>query len=377
MTKAKYGNIDELLSGAGNPAAGEGEVKRTRRPSPALGIMTGDKRPTTVTDSLKEEKRQVEQKLSEIKKQFSEEKASLLRALEDAKAEAGEGVPIILTMPVSKQEIRFELCRLNPSLIDVSEENERIQEFLDEISLRDILPSIQKHGQQKPGTVRRKPNGRYELIEGSRRLAAVKLAGLDYLALVGDVPDADVREVAQIENKHLDVSPYEKAKAYERQIARGEYENWTQLGIAKGISSSHISRYRACAELDEIFVKILASPSDMSLSYAETIAKLRKKSPDTLNGKAKALLETRDAALVSGGDLLEADDILRALKNAVRSNAPQPKSWKPVVYGSKGGLQLKHSVTNRGATKFEIVGADDSQLEKILEIIKTTFRLNN
>ncbi len=111
-----------------------------------------------------------------------------------------------MTMPVTQQEVVFELQRIDPSKIDVSPENERIQEFLDEISLRDILPSIRKQGQQFPGTVRPKKDGRFELIEGSRRLKAAVLAKKPYLALVGDVPDADVRELSVIENKHQDVS---------------------------------------------------------------------------------------------------------------------------------------------------------------------------
>lgn len=377
MANDKYGNIDEMLSGADSEGSVDSTPKRSRRPSPAIGVMTGDNRPTSVTDGLKADKQKAEKALEEAQLKFEKEKSDLLQALECAKSSNVGGTPIVLTMPVTKQDITFELLRVDPSLIDVSPENERIQEFLDEISLQDILPSVKKHGQQKPGTLRPKKDGRFELIEGSRRLAAVKLAKKEYLALVGDVPDADVRELGIIENKHQDVSPYEKAKAYQKQIERGEFDNWTQLGAAKGISSSHISRYRACVELDEVFVRILPSPSDMSLSYGETIALLRKKDERALIAKAEELLDLRKAALRDKLELPDVEEVIKLLKSAVRAKVEEPKVWKPVVYKSKDGKTLKHSVTNKGGTKFEITGVDDTQIEKILSYLTTTLKVNS
>jgi ParB family transcriptional regulator, chromosome partitioning protein len=377
MVNDKYGNIDELLSGSKDTNEAERKPKRMRRPSPALGVMTGDNRLTSVTDGLKADKQKAERALEEAQQQFEKEKEDLLKVLDEAKKTGADRTQIVLTMPVTKQEVTFKLCRIDPSLIDVSPENERIQGFLDEISLQDILPSIKKHGQQKPGTLRPVSGGRFELIEGSRRLAAVKLENQQYLGLVGEVPDADVRELGIIENKHQDVSPYEKAKAYQRQIEKGEYENWTQLGATKGISSSHIARYRACVEIDEFFVRILPSPSDMPLSYGETIAQLKKKGEGDLRVKAEELLEKRRAALADKLELPDAEEVIRILKSAVRTKSEAPKTWKPVVYKSRDGKVLKHSVTNKGATKFEITGVDDGQLEKILSFMTATLKVES
>ena len=63
MANDKYGNIDELLSGAGSDEKEENTPRRSRRPSPALGVMTGDKRPTSVTDGLKADKQKAEKAL--------------------------------------------------------------------------------------------------------------------------------------------------------------------------------------------------------------------------------------------------------------------------------------------------------------------------
>ncbi|MBY5963598.1 ParB/RepB/Spo0J family partition protein [Marinobacter nauticus] len=368
----KYGNIDELLPGGGEETDSSSSTRKRRRPSPALGAMQGERRPISVTESLKEEKAKAERALEEATSKFEEEKQELLRLLESKESEE-KGKPIVLTMPVTQQEVVFELQRIDPSKIDVSPENERIQEFLDEISLRDILPSIRKQGQQFPGTVRPKKDGRFELIEGSRRLKAAVLAKKPYLALVGDVPDADVRELSVIENKHQDVSYFEKAKAWERQINDGEFANWTQLGAAKGISSSNINRYKACVELDEKFVRILPSPSDMPLSYGEMISKLRKKNERSLLAKVEELLELRKESMKEGGESLGVEEVIKALKSSVRVRQAQPKAKAPVLYKSpEGDRFLKHGITNKGTTKFEIDGADEESLSKIVEFLTKT-----
>lgn len=355
MSKDKYGDIDQLV-GVASPGAEEA-AQRRKRPSPALAAMTGQK-PLRVVDELREDIKRLEQQL------------------EENKATTG-GDPIVLKMPVTKQDVTFKLQRIDPELIDVSPENERIQDFLDEISLQDILPSIRKHGQQKPGTVRPKANGRFELIEGSRRLAAVKLAGSQYLALVGDVSDADIRELSVIENKHQDVSAYEKAKAYQRQLEAGEYSNWSQLAAAKGISSTQISRYKACVELEELFVRILPSPSDMPVKYGETIAQLLKKDEFSLRDEAERLLKARQEALQKGAHLLEVDEILGRLKSSVRSKATMPTQKQPVIYKSRDGkVCLKHGMTNKGNTKLEVSGVDQEKIEKILKFLRDTLKVD-
>lgn len=367
----KYGNLDELLPGSSdeNIDSLSTSTRKRRRPSPALGAMQGERRPISVTDALKEEKAKIERKLEETKSLFKKERDELLARLEAERVNSS-GKPIVLTMPITRQEVSFELRRIDPSLIDVSPENQRIQEFLDEISLSDILPSIKKQGQQYPGTVRPKESGRYELIEGSRRLRSAVLAGIDYLALVGDVPDADVRELSIIENKSQDVSYYEKAKAWERQIKAGEFKNWTQLGAFHGMSSSNINRYKACAELSQDFIRILPSPSDMPLSYGEVVAKLLKKDADQLTSKVQELLALRGKSSREGSELVGVDEILRQLKSSVRARHKSATIWSPVFYKSnQGDRSLRHSISSKGTTKFEIEGISDEELKDVVELL--------
>jgi ParB family chromosome partitioning protein len=374
----KYGNLDELLPGSSdeNAVPLSTSTRKRRRPSPALGAMQGERRPISVTDSLKEEKAQIERELEETKAAFKKERDELLARIDHEQVNSS-AKPIVLTMPITRQEVDFELKRINPALIDVSPENQRIQEFLDEISLSDILPSIKKQGQQYPGTIRPKKDGRYELIEGSRRLRSAVLSGVDYLALVGDVPDADVRELSIIENKTQDVSYFEKAKAWERQIKAGEFKNWTQLGASHGMSSSNINRYKACAELDQDFIRILPSPSDMPLSYGEVVAKLMKKDEGQLKAKVQELLALRKQWSHGGAELIGVDEILKQLKSSVRARHKKATVWSPVVYQSKqGDRSLRHSVSSKGTTKFEIDGINEEELKNLVELLTAKLGVN-
>ena len=78
----KYGNIDELLPGGGEETDSSSSTRKRRRPSPALGAMQGERRPISVTESLKEEKAKAERALEEATSKFEEEKQELLRLLE-------------------------------------------------------------------------------------------------------------------------------------------------------------------------------------------------------------------------------------------------------------------------------------------------------
>ena len=55
-----------------------------------------------------------------------------------------------------------------------------------------------------------------------------------------------------------------------------------------------------------------------------------------------------------------------------------PKTWKPVTYKSADGKSsLKHAVTNKGATKFELVGVSDKDVENVLQYLTKTLGLDS
>ena len=398
--KKKYVDVDAFLEANTDADADEAEARSTERlknPTPAFSTLTGGNKVVSgvklerqkskeAIEKLKEQaqveiqaaKREAQEAKTEVellKSQFESEKLSFIDKLNNVENRVGGASALELTMPVTKQKVAFELVEIDPSLIDISPENEREQEFLDEVSLRDVLPDIKKYGQQKPGTVRPKSNGRFELIEGSRRRKSCEIAGIKFKAFCGDVPDADVRVLSVSENIKKDVSPYEKGVAYKKQIDNGEFENWSELAAAKRISTSHTSRLKALAELPVRFIKILPSPSAMSTKYGEEITSLRKKAQDELEEKVSELLDLRKS-VSSPRDYPEYEDIVKMLKSAVRSKVTKPVLDKPNLYESKSkDCFLKHSITYKGATKFEIEGVTDDQVQKLVKMIAKELKL--
>ncbi len=87
---------------------------------------------------------------------------------------------------------------------------------LDEARLEELAASIRENGVLQPVLVRPFSNG-YQLIAGERRLTAAQRAGLLRVpAVIRDVPDERLLELALIENIQREpLNPMEEAQAYQ------------------------------------------------------------------------------------------------------------------------------------------------------------------
>ncbi len=355
---------------------GMGDRESSQRPpakpktvmSPAVSLGSGDSKANNILDLIDAKDQSLKEKDVELE--------ALRQELEKAK---GEGrAELTLTMPVSGLMVTFHLEEVPNELIVVSEENERDQSLLDKAAVADILLSIEKDGQQKPGTLRPIGNGRYELIEGSRRLACCRFIDRPYLAFVGDVPDADVRALSRIENKHNQISIYEKALSYLKDIGT-KYKNWEQLSAAEGFSSRQATRYRRMAELDKTFVRAFPNPSELAVTIADWLTQkieANEENKTKLLDCARGLVADRILRIEKGEELLGAEEISKRLKQAIRVTTEQPSVKKPLVYKSVcGKIEVKHSITNKGTRKLELVGVTDSKMEALLDFVKKKFEV--
>lgn len=80
-----------------------------------------------------------------------------------------------------------------------------------------LAASIREKGVLQPVVVRRRRDG-YELVMGERRLRAARQAGLETVpAVVKDIEDGEMLELALIENiQRADLNPIDEAMAYKR-----------------------------------------------------------------------------------------------------------------------------------------------------------------
>ncbi len=113
--------------------------------------------------------------------------------------------------------------------------------FREEV-LAEMAESIKEHGLLQPISVRKKENGRYELIAGEQRLRATKLAGLTTIsAVILDVTAEESAELALIENlQRSDLNVMEEAKAY-ASLMKSRGCTQEELAKALGKTRSYIA----------------------------------------------------------------------------------------------------------------------------------------
>ena len=90
----------------------------------------------------------------------------------------------------------------------------------DQEALEELAESIRTLGLIQPITVRRKADGRYQIISGERRFRACRLEGMNMIpAYIRDTNDQGMLEMAIVENiQREDLDPIEVALSYQRLI---------------------------------------------------------------------------------------------------------------------------------------------------------------
>jgi ParB family chromosome partitioning protein len=328
--------------------------------SPASRMVSGKQRDSVMDRTIRrrDEKRDLQKKISDLENQ--------IQKVENT---------IVLDMPISKSKVKFTKVLLDPMLIDVSAENQRIQTLLDPESVSDIFESILTEGQTEPGFLRKKSDGRYELISGSRRLFCVKqIPERQYLALVGDIPDIDVRRLSRLENQQSPISVYERALSFKHDVDHKKVKSWEALAALEGLSDRQMKKYKALSELPIEIVRSFSSPADLSLVFADwIISKIR--SSATIRNRfveiAKTLIEEKRSR-ASGDPARQATEVMAKYKSAVRVKSVAPTRKKSRIYKSKdGAMSLKHSISNKGTHKLEFVNIPDDKVEsQIISVIR-------
>lgn len=326
--------------------------------SPASRMVAGKQRNSVMDRTIRrrDEKRDLQKKIDELESQVQQ-----------------AGNSIVLDMPVSKTKVKFAKVLLDPALIDVSAENQRIQSLLDADAVSDIFESILTEGQTEPGFVRQKADGRYELISGSRRLYCVKqIPDRKYLGLVGDVPDIDVRRLSRLENQQSPISVYERALSFKHDVDHKKVKSWEALAALEGLSDRQIKKYKALAELPVEIVRSFSSPADLSLVFADwIISKIR--SSQSIRNQFVAIANTlidEKRSRTSADPARSATEVMASYKSALRVRAAAPTRKKARVYQSRDGKStIKHTISNKGSHKLEFINIADEKVESQVSVL--------
>jgi ParB family chromosome partitioning protein len=196
----------------------------------------------------------------------------------------GRGLSALLSaeFPAINEEVRD----VDIELIRPSSQQPRTQ--FNQDRLQELAQSIQSNGIIQPLLLRRRA-GAFELVAGERRWRAAQLAGLRAVpAIVRDIPDDKLFELALIENiQRQELGPVEEANAYKKLI---ESLGLTQDEVAQrvGRDRSFITNYLRILKLP---ADILTLVEEEQLSMGHARALLGASSPQTVRKLAQKILQ--------------------------------------------------------------------------------------
>ncbi len=158
-------------------------------------------------------------------------------------------------------EIEIKQLRPNPYQPRKHFEHSRIEE---------LAQSIKEHGLIQPIIVRKVLRG-YEIVAGERRYRAAQMAKLEHIpAVVREMTEQQVMEVAIIENlQREDLNVLEVAEAYQKLMIEFHLTQ-EELALKVGKSRPHVANFLRLLQLPHI-IQEYVSRGTLSMGHARAI----------------------------------------------------------------------------------------------------------
>ena len=176
-------------------------------------------------------------------------------------------------------EIQVELIDRNPF---------QTRTTFDPAKLTELAQSIAATGVVQPIIVRPLAAGRYQLINGERRLLASKEAGKSTIpAIVRQVSDELAMEMTIVENlQRADLNPMEQARAYQR-LSSDFKMTQEQMALRTGKERASVANFLRLLRLPE-GVQQKVEAGELSFGHARTLLGLQ--SPEQITAAAQKVL---------------------------------------------------------------------------------------
>lgn len=178
----------------------------------------------------------------------------------------------VLTLVTGKEDRTLRRVRIG----DIARNPNQPRKYFDPEAIAQLAESIRQYGVLNPLTVRRGPNGGYELVAGERRLRAARVAGLnDVPCLVISADSKDSSAIALVENlQRRDLDFFEEASGFKRLI---EQYGLTQEEAARkvGKTQSAVANKLRLLRLSPQNVELIRSAS-LTERHARSLLRLEK-----------------------------------------------------------------------------------------------------
>ena len=297
----------------------------------------------------------------------------------------GKGIGALLGNDADLSNIRKPVGYINKEVVSVEQPRQSSADILriptdliepnpfqprmsfDQDSLEELAESIRTLGLIQPITVRRKADGRYQIISGERRFRACRQAVMDMVpAYIRDTNDQGMLEMAIVENiQREDLDPIEIAMSYQRLIEECSLTQ-EQMAVRVGKKRASVTNY----------LRLLKLPAKIQHDLKVGLLSV---------GHAKVLLGIDDIMLQEYlCDLVIKDELsVRQLEDKIRKMTQ--KKEKPVDEGQdlpdeyfkvlelvgkyfENNISLKRSSTGKGSMTIHF--NSDEEVRKFLQALE-------
>ena len=260
-----------------------------------------------------------------------------------------------------------ELREVDIDLIQPGKEQPRTR--FSEQRLEELAQSIRNNGVIQPILVRSHGDG-FELVAGERRWLAARKAGLRRIpAIVREIPDDRVLELALVENiQRQELNPIEEANAYMRLIST--------LGVRQEELAQRVGKDRSSVAN---YLRLLKLPPDLQLLVEEE--KLSMGHARCLLGLEGADLQRRFARRIIE-KRMSVREVERAIQQTRKEKAPavrkatQAPKTDPNLRAAEDRLRRRYgtqvkisSAANGSGGTVELEFYDDQDLDRIYTIL--------
>lgn len=231
----------------------------------------------------------------------------------------------------------------------------------DETQLSELSDSIKQNGVLQPILVRKKGD-KYEIVAGERRYQASKLAGLKEIpAIVREIDDAEVFQLALIENlQRSDLTPIEEARGY-RQLL--DTKGLTQEELAKILSKSRSAIANTLRLMDlPREVQDMMEEGQITAGHARAILAVPSE-----EGRIK-LAQKVVAENLTVRQTENLAPLFSVTRDEIKPKNPTPQYFKRAARTLRQALDTTVKVKQvRGKNKIEIEFKDEDDLARIIE----------
>lgn len=236
-----------------------------------------------------------------------------------------------------------------------------------EEALEELAASVQELGIIQPITVRKVPEGNFQIISGERRFRAAKMAGLETIpAYVRLADDQEMLEMALVENiQREELDSIEIALSYERLIDECEL---TQEAMSErvGKKRSTITNYLRLLKLQPLIQAGLRDKM-ISMGHARSLVNV---------DDEETQLELYRKAIAREWSVRQTEEAVRKIKEGQNKSAAKssPTPDLPEEYleirenlAEKFDVPVELKRSKRGKGRIVIPFANDRELKRLLQ----------